>query len=257
MLTHPILEKLRQLNCHGMHAALEDQLQQADMSALSFDERLGLMIDREWWLRDNRRLKTRLQSANFKERACIEDIEYDPSRGLSRSVMQKLSTCQWVRNHENILLTGATGTGKSFIACALGHKACMEGFTARYIRLPKFLQDMTTARGDGQYAKLLKQLSKIDVLILDDWGISPLEDSDRRDLLEIFDDRHKSSSTIITSQLPLKHWHESIGNSTIADAILDRIVHNASKIDLPEKESMRKKLGLKEEPEVNPLDMEK
>jgi len=240
MLTHPLLDKLRQLRCQGMLEALQEQLQQPDMQSLSFEDRVSLMVDREWWLRENRRIKKHLKNANLRQTACMEDIDYDPIRGLSKAVIQTLGACGWVREHQNLLLMGPTGTGKSFLASALGHKACLEGFTARYVRLPRLLQELAIARGDGRYLKLIHQISKSQVLILDDWGITPMDDGNRRDLLEILDDRHQNASTIITSQLPLKHWHDFIGDPTLADAILDRLIHNAHKIEL-KGESMRKK----------------
>jgi DNA replication protein DnaC len=240
MLTHPLLDQLRQLRCQGMVEALQEQLQQSDIQSLSFEDRLSLMVDREWWLRKNRRIKKNLTDANLKQNTCMEDIDYDPTRGLSKAVMKTLSSCQWVREHQNILLIGPTGTGKSFLAAALGHKACMEGFSACYLRLPRLFQELAIARGDGRYLKLIQKLSKSQVLILDDWGIAPMDDAHRRDLLEILDDRHQRASTVVTSQLPLKHWHDSIGDPTLADAILDRLIHNAHKIEL-KGESMRKK----------------
>lgn len=240
MLTHPLLDKLRTLRCQGMLEALQEQLTQSDMQALSFEDRVSLMIDREWWLRENNRIKKRLKSANLRQTASMEDIDYEPARGLSKAVMQMLSACQWVRESQNILLMGPTGTGKSFVASALGHKACLEGFTVRYVRCSLLFQELAVARGDGRYLKLIKQISKSQVLILDDWGVSPMNDTYRRDLLEILDDRHQLSSTIVTSQLPLKYWHDFIGDPTLADAILDRLIHNSHKIEL-KGESMRKK----------------
>jgi DNA replication protein DnaC len=240
MLTHPLLDKLHQLRCQGMLESLQEQLQQPDMQSLSFEDRVSLMVDREWWLRENNRIKTRLKNANLRQTASMEDIDYDPTRGLSKAVMQTLSSCQWVREHQNLLLVGPTGTGKSFIASALGHKACLEGFTVRYMRCPRLFQELAVAKGDGRYLKLIQQISKSQVLILDDWGVSPMDDGNRRDLLEILDDRHQCTSTIVTSQLPLKHWHDFIGDPTLADAILDRLIHNAHKIEL-KGESMRKK----------------
>lgn len=245
MLTHPLLEKLDSLSCRGMSEALREQLSEPEIQLLSFDERLSLLTDREWWVRQNRRNSARLRSAGLRQNACIEDIDYSHSRGLSRMVMQKLGSCQWVREKQNIILTGPTGTGKSFIACALSHRACLEGFTAKYLRLPRLFQDMSISKGDGQYFQLLKKLSKVNVLILDDWGLSPMSGEQGRDLLEILEDRQYVGSTIVTSQLPLKHWHDSIGDSTLADAILDRLVHNANKIELLG-ESMRKKINIVE-----------
>lgn len=240
MLTHPLFDKLRQLRCQGMLESLQEQLQQPDMQSLSFEDRVSLMIDREWWLRENNRIKKRLKNANLRQTASMEDIDYDPSRGLSKAVMQTLSTCQWVREHQNILLMGPTGTGKSFIASALGHKACLEGFTVSYMRCPRLFQELAVAKGDGRYLKFIQQISKSQVLILDDWGVSPMDEGHRRDLLEILDDRHQYASTIVTSQLPLDHWHDFIGDPTLADAILDRLIHNAHKLEL-KGESMRKK----------------
>lgn len=240
MLTHPLLDKLRQLRCQGMLESLQEQLQQPDMQSLGFEDRVSLMIDREWWFRENNRIKNRLKNASLRQTASMEDIDYDPSRGLSKAVMQTLSSCQWIRENQNILLMGPTGTGKSFIASALGHKACLEGFTVRYMRCPRLFQELAVAKGDGRYLKLIQQISKSQVLILDDWGVSPMDDGNRRDLLEILDDRHQRTSTIVTSQLPLKHWHDLIGDPTLADAILDRLIHNAHKVEL-KGESMRKK----------------
>jgi len=240
MLLHPLLDQLRELRCVGMAQALEEQLQHHDLP-LTFEERLSQLVERECYLRDNRRLTQRLRSAMLKQSsACVEDIDYRASRGLVRSVVNTLSECQWVRDKHNILLIGPTGTGKSYLACALSHKACLMGFNVRYVRLPQLLQELQIAKGDGRYLKLMQQLAKVHVLILDDWGLAPLSDTQRRDLLEILDDRYQRTSTIVTSQLPLKHWHESIGDATLADAILDRLVHNAHKIEL-KGGSLRKK----------------
>lgn len=246
MLTHPLLDKLRQLRCQGMLESLQEQLQQSSVQSLSFEDRVSLMVDREWWFRENNRIKRRLKDANLRQTASMEDIDYDPTRGLSKAVMQTLSSCGWVREHHNLLLIGPTGTGKSFIASALGHKACLEGFTVRYMRCPRLFQELAVAKGDGRYLKLIQQISKSQVLILDDWGVSPLEEGHRRDLLEILDDRHQCTSTIVTSQLPLKHWHDFIGDPTLADAILDRLIHNAHKLELKGESMRKKKSNLKE-----------
>jgi len=239
MLTQPTLDKLQTLRLHGMYHALVEQLHMPDIAALTFEERFGLLVDREITERENRRLTTRLRQAKLRQTACIEDIDYRHPRGLDKALMARLTTCQWVREHLNVLITGPTGIGKTWLGCALGHQACRDGLTALYLRLPRFLQELPLAKGDGRYGKLLTTLAKTDVLMLDDWGLAPLSDENRRDLLEIVDDRHDRRATIITSQLPVEHWHDALGDPTLADAILDRLVHNAYKIVL-QGESMRK-----------------
>jgi DNA replication protein DnaC len=240
MLNHPTLDKLHALKFTGMAHALNEQMDQPDIEQLSFEQRLGLLVDREMTERADRRLSTRLRQARLKQPACMEDIDYRHARGLDKALMVDLARCQWAKKHFNILITGPTGVGKTWIACALAHKACREGYTARYLRLPRLLETMPIAKGEGTYPKLLNQLAKIDVLALDDWGLSGLNAEQRRDLLEILEDRHDRRSTIVTSQLPLDQWHGFIGDPTLADAILDRLVHNAYKINL-KGESMRKK----------------
>ena len=240
MLTQPLFEQLRELRCHGMIEALQEQMQQSDIYQLSFDERFSLLIERECITRENRKLTSRLRQARLKANACIEDIDYSVSRGISRAVIKQLADCSWVGRKQNLLITGPTGTGKTWLACALANSACRKNFTARYLRLPRIFQALELARGDGSYPKLLASLEKIQLLILDDWGLAPMNDEQRRDLLEIMDDRHNQSSTIVTSQLPVKLWHEAIGDLTLGDAILDRLIHNAHRIDM-KGESMRKK----------------
>ena len=240
MLTHPTLDKLQALKLHGMVQALSEQRTMPDITALSFEERLGLLVDREMSERDNRRLKTRLHQAKLRQNACIEDLDYRHPRGLDKSLMTRLAMGQWIRDRHNVLITGPTGIGKTWIACALGHKACREGWTALYLRLPRFLQELPIAKGDGRYVKLMTVLAKTDVLLLDDFGLAPLSDEHRHDLLEVVEDRHDRRATIVTSQLPVEHWHEAIGDPTLADAILDRLVHNAYKIAL-RGDSMRKR----------------
>lgn len=243
MLTHPIIEKLATMRLKGMARALQEQMQQPDIGSLSFEERLGLLVDTEALEKENTRLKTRLKQANLKQSACIEDIDYKSTRKLDKSLIVSLATCDWIKTHRNILITGPTGTGKTFFSCALAHKACLNGFSAYYSRLPRLLQELAIAKGDGRYLKLMKKLAKINVLVLDDWGLCALSDTGRHDLLELIDDRNEKGSTIVTSQLPVKLWHNSIGDKTLADAILDRLVHNSYRIELSG-ESMRKKRGI-------------
>ena len=240
MLTHPTLDKLHALKLMGMYHALLEQMQMPEITAVPFDDRLGLLVDRESTAREDRRLKTRLHKAKLRQTACIEDIDYRHPRGLDKSLMLSLATCQWVRERHNVLITGPTGIGKTWLACALGHQACREGWTALYLRLSRLLQEFPLAKGDGRYVKLMTALAKTDVLILDDWGLAPLSDDNRRDLLELLEDRYDCRATIVTSQLPVEHWHEAIGEPTLADAILDRLVHNAYKIAL-KGDSMRKR----------------
>ena len=239
MLIHPTLHKLHELRLTGMAEALEEQLNNADFQDLDFEQRLGLLVERELTVRHNRRLQTRLKQAQFQQPAAWEDIDFKTTRGLDKSLMFHLAACQWIDQHLNCLITGPTGAGKSYVAIALAHKACREGYSARYLRLPRLIQALQGAKGDGSYAKLLKQLARFDLLIIDDWGLAALDDTAQRDLLEIFDDRFNLRSTIVTSQLPVAHWHEYLGEATLADALLDRLVHNAYKIEL-KGESMRK-----------------
>lgn len=240
MLKHPTLDKLHALKLTGMAAALADQSATPDITELSFEERLGLLVDREMTERDNRRLTSRLRRAGLRHTAILEDLDYRNSRGLDKGLIQSLAGCQWVKEHLNVLITGPTGVGKTWLACALAHKACREGYTAQYVRLTRLLRELTIAKGDGQYPKLLANLAKVDVLILDDWGLMKLSAENRRDLLEVLEDRYDRRSTIATSQLPIEQWHDVIGDATLADAILDRLVHNAYKINL-RGESMRKR----------------
>ena len=240
MLTHPTLDKLKTLKFTGMAAALTEQMDMSDISDMTFEERLGLLVDREMTERENRRLSNRLRRARFKLNAALEDIDYRHPRGLDKSLIRSLATCQWVKDHLNILISGPTGVGKTWLACALAQKACREGFTALYLRLPRFLQEITITKGDGRYTKLLATLARTDVLILDDWGITKPTAENRRDLLELLEDRHGNRSTLATSQLPIDKWHDMIGDPTLADAILDRLLHNAYKINL-KGDSMRKR----------------
>jgi len=240
MLTHPTLEKLNELRLTAMQNAYSEQLQSAEYDSLTFDERFGFIVDREHTERHNRRLQTRLRKAKLRLNATIEDIDYRAPRGLDKRLMLSLATCDWIRQHHNVILTGPTGTGKTYLACALGHKACREGLTVQYHRAAKLFRELALAKGDGRYPKLLTALAKTDLLILDDWATALLTDEQRRDLFEIVEDRYERRSTLMATQLPVKHWHETIGDPTLADAILDRLIHNAHKITL-KGESMRKK----------------
>jgi DNA replication protein DnaC len=242
MLINSTVEKLKQMRLLGMANALEDQVQTPDIRSLSFEERLGLLVDREQTERDNRRLKTRLTKAKLRQQACMEDIDYSGNRGLDKAQLLDLGSCRWISERNNLLLTGPAGAGKTFIACALAQKACRQGLTALYLRLPRLFSDLAIAKGDGRYGKLLIRYSRMDVMVLDDWGVSPMTAENRRDLLEILDDRYEKKSTLITSQLPVEKWHRYLEDPTLADAILDRVVHNAYKLEL-KGESMRKRKG--------------
>ena len=213
-----------------------------DIGDLSFEERLGLLVDREMTARNDRRLTTRLRQAKFRLSAELEDIDYRQPRGLDTSLMLSLASCQWVEQRCNILITGPPGIGKTWIACALGQKACRQGYTVLYLRVPRRLQEIPIAKADGRYPKFMAALAKTDLIILDDWGLAVLSDENRRDLFELLEDRHGRRATLVTSQLPVEHWHEALGDPTLADAILDRLVHNAYKITLTG-DSMRKRLA--------------
>jgi DNA replication protein DnaC len=239
MLANPSHERLMALHLTGMAKAFDDQLRQPDIEALSFEQRLGLMIDREVTERENRRLVTRLKFASLRQSAVVEDIDLRSARGIDRAFLAKLVDGDWIARKHNLLITGPTGTGKTWIACALGHKACRDNRSVLYHRLPRLFEALALARGDGRYARLLKALARVELLVLDDWGLAPLTGEQRRDLLEVIDDRHQRASTIITSQVPIDHWHEVIGDPTIADAVLDRLVHNAHRLEL-KGDSMRK-----------------
>lgn len=239
MLTHPTLEKLHTLRLTGMIDALKEQQQMAEIDSLGFEQRLGLLIDREMTQRENRRLDTRLKKAKLRHSCCMEDLDIKAARGLDKSLILTLAACSWIARGINVLVCGPTGVGNSYLACALGHKACLEGYSVLYLRLPRLFEELRLAKADGRYGKLMLSYAKTDLLILDDWGLTPMTDPQRRDLLELLEDRYGKRSTIVTSQLPVTAWHEAIGDPTLADAILDRLVHNAYKIEL-KGESMRK-----------------
>jgi DNA replication protein DnaC len=233
MLNAPTLEKLHALKLDAMAAAWTEQQHQADMTALAFDERLGLLVEAEWLARENKRLRRALQEAKLKlAQACIEAIDYPARRELDKAVVRQLATCRWIEEHHNVVLVGATGTGKSFIACALAHQACRKGYRAGYRRASRLFHELALARADGSYVRLLAKLARLDVLLIEDWGLAPVQDAERRDLLEILEDRYGVRSTIITSQLPPAQWHDYLSDATLADAICDRLLHNAHRIVL-------------------------
>jgi DNA replication protein DnaC len=240
MLNHPTFEKLHALRLTGMATAFREQLHLPESHGLSFEERLGLLVDREMTVRSDRRLTTRLRQAKLRLSASVEDIDYRHPRGLDTSLLLRLASCRWIAERHNVLITGPTGIGKTWLACAFGHKACREGYTVLYLRLPRWLQELAIAKGDGRYPKLMAALAKTALVILDDWGLAPLNDEQRRDVLELLEERHGRGATIVTSQFPVDHWHTVLGDPTLADAILDRLLHNAYKIALTG-ESMRKR----------------
>ena len=240
MLNQPTIEKLYTMKPHGMADAFRTQLETTDMSQLSFEERFALLVDQQWLWKENRALARRLISAKLKERGVIEDIDYQHPRGLDRKLMRALSSSEWVRQKQNLVFIGPTGIGKSWLGCALTQKACRDGYSVLHKRMNELFRDLAVAHADGSIGRVLLKLSRVDVLLLDDFAMAPLKDSERRDFLEICDDRYQRRSMILTSQMPVAHWHEQIGDPTIADSILDRLVHNAHRIEL-HGESMRKK----------------
>ena len=240
MLMEQTLNALKELRLPGMAAAFEAQQTNAAISSLSFDERFGLLVDRELNWRENRRLTRLLKDAKLKSsQACIEDIRYGGGRKLDKSLMAQLSSCQWIRQHQNLVLTGATGCGKTWLACAFGNAACRQGLSVAYVRTPRLFEELRIAHGDGSFGKRLSALAKTDLIILDDWGLAPLSQGDRNDMLEVLDDRVGARSTLMTSQLPTEHWHAYLNDPTLADAILDRVLHAAHKVALTG-ESLRK-----------------
>ena len=222
------MEKLSAMRLSGMLKALKEQILQTDIASLSFEERLGLLVDYEWTYREERKLQRRLRAAKFKQSACVENIDYLTHRGLDREMMRELVSCRWIKAGRNVILTGPTGIGKSWIACALGEKACRDGYTVHYTRVSRLVQELSITRADGSFLKTLERLAKIDVIILDDWALAPLEGQSQQDILEVIDDRVDKRSIIITSQLPVEKWHDMIGDPSTADAMLDRLISKSS-----------------------------
>jgi len=233
------VEKLISMKLHGMAEAVQQQMTNPEYKELSFEERLDMLVDREMQSRQDRKLRMLLSRARFRyPGACIEDINFRARRGITKDVILKLSQNGWIKDKRNIIITGSTGVGKTYIACGLGNSACRAGISTYYARLPRLFQELKISRADGSYAKLLQRLSRINLLIVDDWGLSPLSDTERRDFLEIMEDRYNVRSTILSSQIPVEKWHDLIGDPTIADAICDRLIHNSHKLKLAGK-SMR------------------
>jgi len=233
------IEQLTQLKLAGMLQAYREQIQQPPTQDLSFDERFSFIVDRELLHRSNRRLQNLLRRAKLRLQACMENIDYEHPRNLNKSQFISLANGDFIRHHHNVLITGPTGSGKSYLACAIGNQACRQGLSVRYLRVPRFLDELTLTHADGSHTKCLNQLIKIDLLILDDFALSPLTPLQRQDLFNLIEDRHQLKSVLVTSQLPTKHWHEYIGEPTLADAILDRLLENARRLEL-KGNSMRK-----------------
>src|SRR5207249_9923999 len=243
MLQQPMKEKLHALKLQGMIEALEHQEQDEATRGLNFLDRLALLVDQQWNWRQNQALTRRVLAARLRGTACVENIDYRAERGLNRSVIRGLAQeSAWVANHEHIFVLGPTGVGKSFVACALAQKACRDGYSAMYVRAPALFRDLALARADGSLRGVLARFGRIDVLVIDDWAMAPLAETERRDFWEICEDRYQTRSTILTSQLPVARWHEQIGDATAADGILDRLVHNAHRIEM-RGDSLRKNRG--------------
>ncbi len=233
MLTEPTMEKLKAMRLETLGATWAEQQKNPEVQKLSFDERLGLLIDAEWLHRENKRLGRALKEAKLRiGNACVEDIDYPPKRELEKATIRQLATCRWVAEHQNVVITGMTGTGKTYVACALAQQACRKGYRAIYRRATRLNDELTLAHADGTYALTLARLARADVLVIDDWGLAPPKDQERRDLLEIVEDRYGTRSTIITSQVPPSKWHDHIGDPTVADAVCDRLLHNAHRLVL-------------------------
>lgn len=239
MLIKPTQERLRAMRLSGMAEAFATQMEDTGAAQLSFEERFSLMVDHEWLARQNRALQRRLKDARLGQQACLEDIDYKHQRGLDRALVRSLSSSQWITSHHNLLITGPTGVGKSFLGCAFAHKAVRDGLTVLYLRASRLFQNLSLARADGSLQGLFRKIARTDVLVVDDWAMHPMSETERRDFLEICEERYERRSTVLTSQFPIAQWHKQIGDPTIADSILDRLVHNAYRIEL-NGESLRK-----------------
>ena len=233
MLTEPTLEKLKTLRLYALGDAWTAQQKDPETQKLSFDERLGMLVDAEWLARENRRLGRLLKEAKLRiGSACVEDIDYPPRRELEKATIRQLATCRWVAEHQNVVITGMTGTGKTYVSCALAQQACRKGYRAIYRRATRLNEELALAHADGTYSILLARLARADVLVIDDWGLAPPKDQERRDLLEVLEDRTGDRSTILTSQVPTAKWHDYIGDPNVADAVCDRLLNNAHRIVL-------------------------
>ncbi len=232
MLTQQTLDKMSAMKLSGMADAFQQQLRAGEHARLSFEERLGLLIDSEWSVREQRKLTRRLRVAKLRYQASLEDVNFKHPRSLDRQQVLSLGSCEWVQSRHNLVIMGPTGIGKSYLACAFVERACRRGFSASYLRLPRLLQQLAVARGDGSYERVLARLAKLDLLAIDDWLLAPLRDGERRDLIEVIEDRSERASTLIASQLPSKNWHAVIGDPNLADSICDRLLHNAHRIEL-------------------------
>jgi DNA replication protein DnaC len=232
MLTHQTLEKMNAMKLSAMAEAFQQHRSSAEYAKLSFEEKIGLLIDCEWTAREQRKLSTRLKTAKPRYRASLEDVDFRQPRGLDRQQVLSLGSCSWIQDRHNLVITGATGIGKSYLVSAFVERACRRGFTARYVRMPRLLHELAVGRGDGSFIRLLARLAKLDLLAIDDWLLAPLRDGERRDLLEVIEDRSERGSTLIAGQPPIKDWHGIIGDPNQADAICDRLLHDAHRIEL-------------------------